>query len=150
AATKRYVAYGERETEPGKSTVEDRMLTDTLPPRAYAVALRSGFSDIATLEEALIAATTEHRAHVHGLAVIDQDWFFKQHAYRTPHEFYATKGRALAAFSSAVLRGIQSFNMMPAAMDRYLGQADDKQLPRDTGGRLLDWPVNGRDGLGGR
>ena len=136
ATTKRYVGYREGRTEKGAPIVEAYTLEDTLSPRAYTVAVRSELS-VGTLEEALIEATTEHDAHIHGLAVIDRDWFFKQHAHRTPHEFHVASRKSLAALCSAVLTGIQSMAMMPAAMDRYLGQIDeDDDWPRDSNGTL--------------
>jgi hypothetical protein len=120
AKEKTYVRYRVREDEPGKPTVEEAHVPDQLSPRAYAFALRSSYRGVAALSAALAEQTQAESAHVHGLAVVEHDWFISQLAYTTPHAFEVKTGQAFAAFTIGVLRGIQSINMQPAAIERYV------------------------------
>lgn len=118
---KRYVAYDVRSDEDGNKVVGEVELSSSLPPRAFVFAINSAYSELSSLENDLRDATHRNDAHVHGLAVMDKDWFLQQRAYRNPHEFNCREGQALSAFCAKVLGSIQSITVWPASMKRYLG-----------------------------
>ena len=121
ATEKRYVDYGKHDDGTGKTVVGEFEFKDRLPPRAFVFAINSTYADILTVKAALGELTKENGAHIHGLAVMDKEWFIRQVPFRDPHEFTCREGGALQAFCAAVLASIQSISMRPASMRRYLG-----------------------------
>jgi hypothetical protein len=120
AKEKRYVQYIHAELAPGKKVAGDSDFAVTLAPRSFIFAIKSAFSEIKTLEEKLVEATTTNNAHVHGLVVIDQDWFIKQLPFQDPYKFECWGGsQALATFCMTVQHSIQTIEMYPAAMMSY-------------------------------
>lgn len=121
AVEKRYVTLGTR-GEPNKPVSVALEIQNDLPPRSYVFALRSKLSTD-TLLSTLKQKTEEADAHIHGLAIVEQEIFVSQKAkHEKPHEFDLATGRVLAHFGASVLHGVQSFPMMPASMGQYLGQ----------------------------
>ena len=47
--------------------------------------------------------TEKNDAHVHALAVLENDWLIRQWPHRNPHEFICEEGQAFAKFCGAVL-----------------------------------------------
>lgn len=92
-----------------------------LPPRSYVFALRTTLSE-ETLVESIRAQTEAHDAHLHGLAVLESNFFATQRPHKKPFEFITAPDKAMARFGSSVLHGIQSFPMWPASMGKYLGE----------------------------
>ncbi len=121
ASEKRYVVYGTHDDGKGHSVVGEHEVTQTLSPRSFMFAIKSDYTDIRNVESSLKECTEKNGAHVHGMAVLDKDWFFQQIAFRNPHEFICKEGQSLAAFCARVLASIQSINVLPASMRRYLG-----------------------------
>jgi hypothetical protein len=121
ANEKRYVAYGVHDKGDGRKVVGEFETTDTLPPRSFVFAINSAYADIETVEANLRESTEKNGAHIHGLAVMDKDWFFQQVAFTNPNQFRRIEGQSLAAFCAAVLDSIQSITILPASMKRYLG-----------------------------
>jgi hypothetical protein len=122
ASDKRYVTYGTRDDGKGNEVVDEKELKSTLPPRSFLFALKSDYANIGSVEVALRKYIERNLAHVHGLAVLDEDWFIAQQAFRHPSEFVCIDDGALRAFCASVLKSIQSVEMRPASMTRYLGE----------------------------
>ncbi len=123
AKEKRYVAYGQHDDNTGQKVVGEFEIADELPPRSFIFAINSAYGDIFAVEDNLRKSSEENGAHIHGLAVLDKDWFMEQVAFRSPHQFVRREGQSLAAFCAAVLFNIQSIKVRPASMKRYLGLA---------------------------
>jgi hypothetical protein len=123
AEEKRYVAYGLQDDDAGNKVAAEFELIDTLPPRSFVFAINSTYSDIHSVVTSLKESTEQNRAHVHGLAVMDKDWFIRQKpTFSSPHhEFVCNEGQSFAAFCATVLDTIQSITVRPASMKRYLG-----------------------------
>jgi hypothetical protein len=121
ASEKRYVAYGVHKDDKGKNVVGEFEFAERLSPRSFVFAINSAYADIHRLKNSLKEATEVNGAHIHGLAVMDKDWFIRQIAYRRPHEFVCNEGQSLALFCGKVLTSIQSMPVGPASMKRYLG-----------------------------
>ena len=121
AAEKRYSVFGVGETDDGNSVAAEIEVEQPLAPRSFMFAIRSGFAKVETVERTLVQATTANSAHLHGLAVMDRDWFLSQRPYCNPHKFVVAEGESLSRFCGAVLHSIQSMEMRPASMSRYLG-----------------------------
>jgi hypothetical protein len=120
ADEKRYILYGARKDEQDNRVTGQWEIAEPLAPRSFLFAINSAYTDIEAVEAKLKAATVENDAHLHGLAVMDRDWFLSQTPYRVPPEFVRDEGKSLAAFCASVLDSIQSMFMQPASMSRYL------------------------------
>lgn len=120
AGDKIYVGYETHEPTPGKPEVRGIAISNPLPPRSFVFALRSSMS-LAGCLEAIKEETTKWEAHIHGLAVLDKEWFVRQRAWTVPYQFDYHEGQTFARFADTVLRCVQSFPMQPAEMTRYLG-----------------------------
>jgi hypothetical protein len=121
ADEKRYVMYGKRDNGEGKKVVAEIEVENRLAPRSFMFAINSTYEDVDSVDAALKECSEKNGSHVHGLAVLDKDWFLWQKAFSEKPEFSRSQSPALAAFCAGVLASIQSMNMLPAAMRRYLG-----------------------------
>jgi hypothetical protein len=107
----------------GKPTMEIRHLTSTVPPRSYIVAfgqkgLGKGYEGFC---QTLRVCLDEHNDHVHGVAVLENDWFAGRRASRNPAELFGNEGNALLSLYSSILKGQQNFAVYPLDLDMYLG-----------------------------
>jgi hypothetical protein len=123
ALDKRYAHYVSQDNGSGKTVAVEQEILTKLAPKAFVVAMISAYGSISSLEATLREQTELNGAHIHGLAVLDKDWFFTQQPYKNPHQFSRREEHALAAFCAAVLANVQSMSMGPASMRRYLGLA---------------------------
>lgn len=88
-------------------------MTDTVPADGKPKSMPAG--------GALRVAAVKSQAHWHGVAVMQRDWFLAQQAYTNPPRFVRNSERSLAWFCAHILHSIQSNQMLPASMSRYLG-----------------------------
>jgi len=94
-------------------------VTEKTPPRNYVVAfsqqgLGPKYSDFCSrLKDCL----NEKNAHVHGVCVLDENWFAGRVAFKNPAELYGGEGNGLLRFYSHILKGQQNFAVH--AMDLY-------------------------------
>lgn len=124
AKEKRYAVYASQEVGEGKSVVGEVEIASTVPPRSFVFAVNSAYSRMTSVETALKKYTEQNQAHIHALAILETDWFFRQKPFHQPHSFWSVGGQSLAAFCVAVLDSIQSMRIGPAYMKRYLGLID--------------------------
>jgi hypothetical protein len=120
ADEKRYSLYGTGKDEQNNLVAREWEIPTPLAPRSFLFAINSAYTDMDAVQARLTTATSENRAHLHGLAVMQRDWFLAQRAYRVPPEFVRYQGNSLAWFCASVLDSIQSISMLPASMSRYL------------------------------
>jgi hypothetical protein len=126
AKEKRYAHYVERKHGSGKTVVAEAEISTKLAPRAFVVAINSAYADVNTIEAALRDYTEKNGAHIHGLTVLEKNWFFGQEAtFGRPNKFLRREEGAFEAFCASVLASIQSIAMGPASMRRYLGLVTD-------------------------
>jgi hypothetical protein len=124
-----YVGYERTEIEPGKPVSEPKPVAMNLAPRSFLIAIKSEIGSIDAVEKHLREATLTFKARtppaesfVHGLAVLEKDWFLSQRPrFDEPPEFIRKEDASLARFCACVLDAIQSIEMRPAAMSDYLG-----------------------------
>ena len=120
ADEKRYAVYEARKNERNNPVSVQLEVPVRLAPRSFLFAINSDYGDIDSVAARLKQATVKNAAHLHGLAVMEPEWFLAQTAYTDPPEFVHHKGQSLAWFCASVLDNIQSMPMSPASMSRYL------------------------------
>ena len=59
-------------------------------------------------------------AHLHGVVVLNKNWFAYQKPYRPRAVVRAFKGDALMRFTTNMLKILRATHITPAAMHRYL------------------------------
>lgn len=124
AMHKKYVKYTSREkntNEPGKKVVYPQYYTMTLPPRAYIFAYaKKGWRNLNDFREDIEEHLRRHpNAHLHGVVLLEKDWFAFQESYDPHVTVQAFEGNALIRFINTMLRGIQSIPMAIASIDDY-------------------------------
>jgi hypothetical protein len=141
AKEKRYVAYGTSKTEDGTPVVLAQEVATELAPRSFVFAVNSSFGNRKSLSTRLMQAAKKSGGHIHGLVILERDWFVYQKAKnpehpKTPPSFVVAGKQAFARFCGRVLASVQSMQMAPAAMDNYL-PSDAEQLSGLTASSLF-------------
>ena len=106
----------------GTPTIAVRQMTVTVPPRSYVVAFgqRGLGKNYSAFCETLRTFLDQQNDHVHGVAVLENDWFAGRKAYRNPAELFGEEGSALLSLYSSILKGQQNFAVYPLDLDIYL------------------------------
>lgn len=117
----RYSAVPKSQEQPTMQVVGGTELHSTVPPRAFVFAYeQKGWKSLSEFVDSLTEATRGVPVHIHGLAVLDSDWYVAQEAYADdPPKFQATEGNALLNFVNGMLHSIGSVEMMQMSIDRY-------------------------------
>lgn len=105
----------------GKTTLAPTKQTLTTPPRNYIVAfsqrgLGPKFEDFC---RNLRHCLDEDNSHVHGVCVLDKDWFAGRIPFRTPAELFGAQGRGLLSLYAHILKAQQNFAVYPMDLDAY-------------------------------
>lgn len=121
-----YISYGSVQkpsSDPGKNVVGQVELHTDIPPRAFVFAYEQrGWSTVDALMQSLREANQDAPAHIHGLAVLDSDWYVAQEAHADdPPKYHAHEGDALLHFVSGMLHSLGSVRMMQMSINRYYG-----------------------------
>ena len=98
------------------------VLKSTLPPRSFLFAYHTDqWTDIDKLGDYIVKCLLDHRAaHLHGVVVLDKDWFFRQESFTgSERRVSRESGNCLLKFLNALLHGIQSIPMYPMDIDMY-------------------------------
>lgn len=119
-----YIKYGsvaKSEEQPTKQVVGHMELHTVVPPRAFVFAYeQKGWQTLSEFVNSLREAAREAPAHIHGLAVLDSDWYVTQEAHaKDPPTYHAKEGDALLNFVNGMLHSIGSVGMMQMSIDRY-------------------------------
>jgi len=119
---KHYVVPGISITAEGKPVMETRHVTLTVPSRSYVVAFgQSGLGkNYGAFCQKLRACLDEHNDHVHGVAVLEKDWFAGRWPFHNPAKLFGEEGNALLSLYSSILKGQQNFVVYPLDLDVYL------------------------------
>jgi hypothetical protein len=102
-------------------------------PRSYLVAFNhKGWSDMKAFARDVIYALEETPTHIHGIVVLDADWFATLKPFSTPRTGLKTvTGNSLLRFVHHVRHSVASMPMHPVSIDRYLAAATpNKPLQR--------------------
>jgi hypothetical protein len=112
--------------EGNKATVTTVKRVLTVPPRNYIVAFsQTGLGR--TYEEfceKLRACLDEDNSHVHGVCVLDRDWFAGRVAFRQPAQLFGKEGDGLLRLYVSILRGQQNFSIYPIDLEAYLPEME--------------------------
>lgn len=120
ARYKRYVQYSVKEIKPGKNVVSPKEIPSTLPPRSFVFAYDSeGFSNHLDLKESIQGIATKN-SHIHGLVVLNKNWFISQVPFADEPQFSIDTNDALLRFVNALLKGIASMPVKNISIDQYL------------------------------
>ena len=113
-ATRRfYVKYG---AEHGQGT--RHIMQTKIAPRSYLIAYDAMVKKPESLANKLTAAVSRNRAHLHGVFVIKQGWYFQQKFNST--DFMVRTDNSLFWFIAQLREQIQPTVMEPMAIDPYM------------------------------
>jgi hypothetical protein len=106
----------------GKATVASFKQTQTVPPRNYIVAfsqkgLGPKYDHFCTNLRKLL---DEGNSHVHGVCVLDRNWFAGRVAFKSPAQLYGSEGNGLLDLYVHILKGQQNFTVHTMDLDAYL------------------------------
>ena len=119
-----YMAYGSVQkpnSQPGAFVVGHAEIHTEIPPRAFVFAYeQKGWSSLNDFLDSLTEANQAASAHIHGLAVLDSDWYVTQEAFaEDPPKYLATEGDALLHFMNGMLYSMGSVSMTQMSINRY-------------------------------
>lgn len=117
---KKYVLYQMIDVGEGNLVAAEMQTPVPLPPRSFIFSIRSEFGSAQKIADELREALEANAAHIHGLAVLEKDWFIHQVAHKLPAKLVVMEDRALARFCAMVLYSVQSMQILPASMRQYL------------------------------
>lgn len=121
-----YVRYDpvEQERSPGKYIVRSNNLPIALAPRSYIVAFETDCT-YDGLKKRFQTISRNQRSHLHGVLVLNHDWFCWQRPLVDEPEVLGHASNGTRAFLLSLIRNIDSFPMLPAQLDKYLGPDPD-------------------------
>lgn len=119
----RYLAVPKDQKDPRKKILAVQEFKRIKPkPRAYLVAFgQRGWSSLDQLVDSFREALVKTPSHLHGVAILNANWFFNQEAW-APSPTAAEKAgdNALLRLVRAMLHDISSMPMYSMSVDRYL------------------------------
>ena len=117
----RYIGVDKCPDKPGNKVIQAQVFTMTISPRAYVFAYsKKGWRNLDAFRESIEEHLRRHPgAHLHGIVLLDKDWFAFQESYDPQITVHAFEGNALIRFVNTMLRGIQSIPMGIASIDDY-------------------------------
>lgn len=108
------------------SIVNGKAFGHDLPPRAFILAYScKGWKTVGDLVDWLeVTAENDGSWHVHGLAVLDRDWFVTQVPHKQPNEplFRTIEQDALLYFAISIVNLISAFPMIPTSLEAYMSR----------------------------
>lgn len=117
----RYIGKEKSKAEPDKLVVHPESFIIPTPPRAYIFAYaKKGWRNLNEFRKDLEEHLRRHTgAHLHGIVVLEKDWFAFQETHDPDVTVHAFENNALIRFTNTMLRGIQSLPMYTASIDDY-------------------------------
>ncbi len=119
----RYKSAPKSPNRPDQPIVElEEFQFSKVPPHNFVFAYaQKWWSNFEKFESDLKEAIMETPAHIHGLVVLEEDWYLSQEAYsETGHEFQVSKDNALLHFINGLMHSIASVPMGQLSIDRYM------------------------------
>ncbi len=119
---KHYVVPAGTITADGTLTKAPSKGTVSVPPRSYVVAFgqRGLGKNYGAFCQTLGACLDDPDDHVHGVAVLDKDWFAGRMPNCNPAEIFGGEGNALLNLYRSILEGQHNFAVYPLNLDAYL------------------------------
>jgi hypothetical protein len=130
ARERRYAQYSAVPKDPARPEIKVsaaiEVQTGAPPPRAFVFAFsQTGWKRAASLRLALERAASRGGSHIHGLVVLDKDWYFSQEAYADQGpRFHIKEGNALLHFVRGMLHSLSSMPMNQMSINRYFRATD--------------------------
>jgi hypothetical protein len=96
----------------------------TTPPRSYIVGFRqSGLGkDYTQFRTKLAELLNKEDAHVHGVCILENDWFALRQAFKRPAVLLGAEGNSLTQLYRAILVGQENYAVYPMDIRPYLGE----------------------------
>ena len=95
-------------------------------PRSFVFAFsQANWKTPRSLKVALERAASRDSAHIHGLVVLEQGWYFTQEAFATPPRFAVITKDALLHFVKGMLHSLSSMPMSQMSISRYFDKRAD-------------------------
>jgi len=106
----------------GKAKAASFKQIQTVPPRNYIVAFsqRGLGQKYADFCNNLRSCLDEDNSHVHGVCVLDRNWFAGRVPYKSPAQLYGSEGSGLLDLYVHILKGQQNFTVHAVDLDAYL------------------------------
>ena len=109
-----------------KYIVERERVEFTTPPRSYIVGFRQKglgkkYSQFKSKLEKLLNDTD---SHVHGVCILEDEWFAKRKAYANPAVLLGKEGNAMTQLYQSILTGQDNFSVYPMDVRAYLGEEE--------------------------
>jgi hypothetical protein len=97
------------------------------PPRSFVFAFsQRNWKRASSLKKALERTASIGPSHIHGLVVLDRDWYFVQEAYADGGpQFHVVEKNALLHFVRGMLHSLSSMRLRQMAINRYFQEEFD-------------------------
>jgi hypothetical protein len=117
-----YVDYGSKQVgEPGQTVVQKVEISSDHAPRAFLFAYAADWASIEAMSAAVNAALHQvPGTHLHGLIVVDKDWFLYQVAHDRELRLKTFTNKSLLRFTTNMNHALASLGMGAASIDRYV------------------------------
>jgi hypothetical protein len=104
--------------------VPDEFKIPKPPSRSFVFAFsQEGWSNIDSLVASLKRVAQETPAHLHGLVVLNENWYLAQEAYTGGEaKYYMSSKNALLQFVNGLIHSLASMPMFQCSIDRYMGR----------------------------
>lgn len=118
----KYVPVFKRGNKKSGAVAVQKKVRIELPPRAYLFAYgKKGWKDLISFENEFRNELKKYpEAHIHGIAILRNNWFVHQEAYaKDPQTLHSYDDNCLLRFTNALLHGVQSMPMLQIDIDEY-------------------------------
>lgn len=109
----------------GSLTLASRKLIMTVPPRSYVVAFekRGLGNNYTKFCKTLKSCLDREDDHIHGVSVLDNDWFVGRIPHKIPTQLFCKEENSLFYLYSSILEGQNNFAVYPLDLDEYLNRS---------------------------
>ena len=110
-----------------KYVVGQKRIEIKTPPRSYIVGFRQAGlgTNYSAFRTRLSELLNELDAHVHGVCILERDWFAARRAYVRPAALLGEEGNALTQLYRSILIGQDNFAVYPMDIRAYLDNGQD-------------------------
>jgi hypothetical protein len=106
--------------------INQKRMVGTTPPRSYVVGFKQTRlgKNYDQFKSHLGKLLNELNAHVHGVCILEDDWFAQRLAFKTPAVLLGREGNALTQLYRSILTGQDNFAVHPMDVKAYLPDED--------------------------